>query len=296
MFLDFADSQFNRYEFARDFFLNHPETLKEAERYILNCITETLYDFRDEFKQDYNEASYLYPFWGSYPPAERGNKPVGDQVPWIEVGEHSVGHRIERLMGSRFNIREIGMPSGTDDRFILSNSRLKDILKITSSAMVFLDVKSTGPRDSHTDLVVSPYQVSGDGIWNELDNRIENSVVKANGKLKEASFQPSISPVLCLSDGTIAPLVHIFLKTIYSMQQSEDGITQGQPLESVIAACVPNGLQLFVNPNYNASYRGLLRPGKDDKKKGLDKRRVRVDLETLKQVDEWRVCKVDMGD
>lgn len=293
MFNKHSTEQRDRYEFARDFFSAYPEKLEMAEKYLMRCISETLMDFRDEFRDDYNEANYLFPFWGSYPPSDRGRKPVGDQVPWIEVGEHSIGHRVERLMGSRFAIREIGMPSGTDDRFLLSNSRLKDILEVTSSVMVFLDVKSSGPRESHDDLVVSPYQVSGDGVWGAAFPSITNTIVDVSGSRADNQFQPAISPVLCLSDGTIAPVIHLFLKTIYTMIQDDENNTIGQPLQLIKLACLPNGIELFVNPGLHFSNRGLLYPGKDERKTPLEKRRARVSLIKLQEIDAWRVVEVD---
>lgn len=293
MFNKYSSKQRDRYEFAREYFVAHPEKIEEAEKYLMRCISETLMDFRDEFRDDYNEANYLFPFWGSYPPSDRGRSPVGDQIPWIEVGEHSIGHRVERLMGSRFAIREVGMPSGTDDRFLLSNSRLKDILEITSSVMVFLDVKSSGPRESHDDLVVPPYQVSGDGMWKTNSPTISNSVVEVFGSRKSNQFRPAISPILCLSDGTIAPVIHLFLKTIYTMARDNKNKNIGQPLKQIKLACLPNGIELFVNPGLHFLNQGLLYPGKDDKSKPLEKRRARVSLTMLQDIDAWRVVEVD---
>ena len=292
MFTKHFNEQINAYQKARDYFSNNPDRLEEAEYYLVKCIADTLMDFKDEFRDDYNEANYLFPFWGSYPPSDRGNKPVGDQIPWIEVGEHSIGHRVERLMGSRFTIREVGMPSGTDDRFLLSNSRLKEILGITDSVMVFLDVKSTGPRESHEDLVVSPYQVSGDGRWDKGSSSIVNSQITVTGQRASDAFQPAISPILCLSDGTTAPIIHLFLKTIYTMLQDENEETIGQPLEEIKLACLPNGIELFVNPNLHELHTGLLYPGKDDKNKALTKRRARISLPKLEAINSWRVTKI----
>ena len=293
MFTRYTAKQYEAYKQSHDWFVENPNRLADAEKYLVNCIAETLLDFIDEFRDDYNEANYLFPFWGNYPPSDRGNNPIGDQVPWIEVGEHSIGHRVERLMGSRFTIREIGMPSGTDDRFLLSNSRLKKILGITSSVMVFLDVKSTGPRESHDDLVVSPYQVSGNGIWTQEDPAIVNSAIAVTGPKASHLFQPAIAPILCLSDGTIAPVVHLFLKTIYTMLQTDDGSTTGQPIEQIKLACLPNGIELFLNPGYHALNPGLLYPGKDQKNKPLTKRRARISLPKLANIDAWRVTEIE---
>jgi hypothetical protein len=292
VYTDYVAMQYENYRQARDFFLTHPERLLNAEKYVMRCISETLQDFREEFTVDYNEASYLYPFWGSYPPDDRGNRPTGDQFPWIEVGEHTVGHKAERLMGGRFNIREVGLPSGSDDRYELSNSALKDILGITDGVMVFLDTKSTGPTDNDSDLVLSGYQVSGDGIWDDPKQPLRNSVILAHGKRATSEFQPRLAPVYCLTDGRVIPSIHLFLKTLYSVDPRDDssGLMEGgQPLNEVTIACMPNGLLMFVNPDYHDKYPRLFYPGKDDKSVPTIKRRVRVGIDTLKTINSWRV-------
>ena len=292
MYSTYSQSQFDLYVEARDYFLSNTDQLMKAEEYICRCITETLTDFREEFTNDYNEASYLYPFWGSYPPDDRGRKPTGDQFPWIEVGEHTIGHKAERMMGGRFNIREVGLPSGSDDRFVLSNTALKDILKITDSVMIFLDTKSTGPNDNELDLVVSGYQVSGDGIWNSPTDPLKNTMITTQGVRSSSLFQPRLSPVYCLSDGRVLPSAHLFLKVIYSVspRDNSSGIMHGgQPLSQVTIACVPNGLLMFCKPDYHRMYPGLFYPGKDDRSTPTEKRRARIGIDKLETIAKWRV-------
>ena len=65
-----------------------------------------------KFARDYNEASYLNPFWANYSPDYRGRAHVGDQVPWIEVGEHAVGHKLNRLIAAKYKKAEVGLPFG----------------------------------------------------------------------------------------------------------------------------------------------------------------------------------------
>lgn len=72
------------------------------------------------------------------------------------------------------------------------------------------------------------------------------------------------------------------------MGLSEDG-ERGQPLESIMNICVPNGLLLTIAPNYLNNYPGLFYPGKDDKKKDPKKVRVRVSFEILREIAPWRV-------
>ena len=89
MFNEFRQSQYNIYRDARFHFINNYRQLINLEKYIseevINSVSENLH----EIIRDYNEASYLYPFWQNYPPEERGRQPIGDQYPWIEIGEHS---------------------------------------------------------------------------------------------------------------------------------------------------------------------------------------------------------------
>ena len=296
MYTKYVDKQFELYEEARQFFYDNPDRLIKAEEYVCRCITETLTDFRDEFINDYNEASYLYSFWGSYPPDDRGKQPTGDQFPWIEVGEHTVGHKAERLMGGRFSIREVGLPSGTDDRYELSNSALKDILEITDGVMVFLDTKSTGPTDSEKDLVVSGYQVSGDGQWNDRSQPLKNTQIVARGKRGSSEFQPRLSPIYCLSDGRTLPSVYLFLKVLYSVDPRDDSsgwMCGGQPLKGVTIACLPNGLLTFGPTDYHGKHPMLFYPGKDGANVSPIKRRARVSIDKLAEIAPWRVTHID---
>jgi uncharacterized protein YbcI len=78
MFMSFASNQHRKYNQARSFLVKNPEILIELEKYILNVIGEGILSLLGEIKQDYDEASHLYPFWKNYPPDERGRKPRGD--------------------------------------------------------------------------------------------------------------------------------------------------------------------------------------------------------------------------
>lgn len=193
------------YNNAKNHFTNHPEEMIEIEKQVTQIIFDTVNSNITEISRDYNEASYLNPFWASYPPEDRGRAPIGDQVPWIEVGEHAVGHKISRLLSSNYNIREIGLPSGADDRFILQNTALSSSNSITDRVLLFLDIKSVGPRDDQEHAVLSPYQVSGDGIWTSPEKNLENSPMAAVGQRATHPFYPALSPIYILSDGTIAP-------------------------------------------------------------------------------------------
>ena len=208
-------------------------------------------------------------------------------MPWIEVGEHSVGHKLSRLISEQYQIREIGLPSGAENRFVLYSEEIEKITAgYTNCAFVFLDIKSVGPRDNFNHTVISPYQVSGDGIWKNPNDNMENSPMKAQGQRASHVFYPAISPLYPLSDGKIAPTIHLFVKPVYRMLSNG---YHGQPLESIKNICVPNGLLLTKSPNYLQMYPSLFFPGKDDKGKDPRKIRVRVSFDILKRIDGWRV-------
>jgi hypothetical protein len=291
MFIENIDDQYNQYNKAKDFFTQNPEALKGIEKFVMEEILHFINIKQPEIVRDYNEASYLYPFWKNYPPLDRGRAPVGDQVPWIEVGEQVFGNKLSRYFASNFVVKDSGLPSGSDDRCIISSEKIKSILKISDSVWVFVDIKSAGPRDNFEHAVMSPYQVSGSGSWTIVDDGVSNDPIPAIGKKISHDFLCSLAPIYVLSDGTVAPLVTFVVKPVYKMLL-ENGRNKGQPLERIKIACIPNGLLLTKNPGYLSSHPGLFFPGKDDKGKDPHKARARVSFEILKQIDSWRVVEV----
>ena len=279
----------HEYNRARDYFIQHPDQLINVEHYIVDLVNNTVDNNLDEIQRDYNEASYLYPFWAHYQPVKRGRDPRGDQVPWIEVGEHAVGEKLNRLISSEYTIAEVGLPSGADDRFVLFSEEISNITNgFTNCVFLFLDIKSVGPRDNFDHTVVSPYQVSGDGIWEDPAGLLVNSTMLATGARAQHVFHPAISPLYVLSDGTIAPSIHLFVKPIYKMLRLESPSEDGQPLGCITNVCLPNGLLLTENPNYLQQYPMLFYPGKDDSSKDPLKIRARVSFELLRQIATWR--------
>lgn len=278
---------YSNYAAALDHFKAAPQQLIDLEHFITGLVNNEIQTNYTEIKRDYDEASYLNAFWANYPLEDRGRAPVGDQVPWIEVGEHAVGHKLCRMIGSKYTVSEIGLPSGADNRFVLYHD---EILRITGGftdcAFVFLDIKSVGPRDNYAHTVLSPYQVSGDGIWKAPDKNMENSPMTAKGHRVSHPFYPAISPIYPLTSGKTAPTVHLFVKPVYKMLS---GGQQGQPLESIKNVCVPNGILLCCNPGYLRQYPDLFFPGKDDKRKDPKKVRARVSFEILEKIASWRV-------
>ncbi len=290
MFFERRELMCEKYNEARDFFVSNPRNLIEIEQYVTETVNNAIINHYEEIEQDYNEATYLNPFWASYPPDDRGRAPVGDQIPWIEVGEHAVGHKLNRIISTEFRIREVGLPSGADNRFTLFSREIENLTcGLTDKVFVFLDIKSVGPRDNFDHTVISPYQVSGDGIWNDPHQNLLNSTMRAEGRKASHTFFPAIAPIYSFSDGTVAPTIHLFVKPVYKMISISSDGRSGQPLESIKNICVPNGLLLTINPNYLEQYPGLFFPGKDDKKKDPKKVRVRVSFEILRRIASWRV-------
>lgn len=290
MFYEKRPQLFQNYHHIRNHFLAHPNQLEELEFYATRLVNEILCQNYAEFERDYNEASYLNALWSNYPPDERGRSPVGDQIPWIEVGEHAIGHKLSRLISEKYHIEEVGLPSGADNRFVLYSDEISQITQgETDCIFVFLDIKSVGPRDNFDHIVISPYQASGDGLWDSPEHNMVNTPVLAQGERASHLFYPALSPIYPLTNEHTAPVVHLFVKPIYTMLNSTAPARQGQPLESVKTVCVPNGLLLSVNPNYLNLFPGLFFPGKDDRNKSPRKIRVRVSFEKLIQIASWRI-------
>lgn len=290
MFYEMRNLLFQNYNRARDYFIAHPEQLISLERYCTELVNNIIVNNYDKIEADYNEASYLNAFWAKYPPDDRGRQPVGDQIPWIEVGEHAVGHKLARIIGTQYHVSEVGLPSGSDNRFVLYSNEISRITHgFTNCAFFFLDIKSVGPRDNFNHTVISPYQVSGDGFWNDPDEDMENSTMIAKGKRTTHVFYPAIAPIYSLTNGDIAPTIHLFVKPVYRMLNLADDGMKGQPLESIKNICVPNGLLLTKKPGYLDDYPGLFFPGKDDKSKDPRKIRVRVSFALLDEIAPWRV-------
>ncbi len=289
MFNAHRSEMFATYNKARDYFIRNWGELVEVEKYTHSLIKQVVVENLAEIRRDYDEASFLHPFWQNYPPEERGRSPRGDQFPWIEVGEHSVGFKLARLISNRVSIREIGLPSGTDQRFILQSKELGQRCKITNQAMLFVDVKSVGPRDDADHTVLSTYQVSGDGIWKSPKTGVKNSVMTARGSVASHAFHCALPPIYVLSDFTIAPTVSVFIKPVYRMLALDGKNQTGQPLQRITIVTLPNGLLLSEKPGYLKKYPELFYPGKDDKSKAATKLRARVSFEILRKIEPWRV-------
>jgi hypothetical protein len=290
MFNQYRARQFRAYNSTRGKWIKNPHPLIALERFVTDRVVDLLQQASAEIIRDYNEASYLNPFWQNYPPDERGRQPVGDQFPWIEVGEHSIGRKLARLLARDFEIRDTGIPTGPDERFLLTSPDVGRCLEnVTQSAWVFIDIKSVGPRDEAPHAVMSHNQISGDGIWTKPEKGMKNTILNATGSRAQHEFHCSVSPLYVLSDGTVAPVVHLVVKPIYKMLSLTNPMSTGQPLRAIAVVCIPNGLLLACNPGYLKQYPNLFFPGKDDKTKNPLKIRARVSFEILRTIADWRV-------
>ena len=292
MFTRYSQNQHKLYSEAVAYYTDNPQRLIDAEKFVMDEILHFIDIHLPEIKRDYDEASYLYSFWKNYPPLDRGKAPVGDQYPWIEVGEQVFGNKLHRHFNANFSVKDSGLPSGADDRCIISSERIRQILGITDSLWVFIDIKSAGPRDDFDHAVMSPYQISGSGEWEDVVAGVSNSPIKAEGKHQTHDFYCSLPPVYVLSDGTIAPLLTFVIKPVYEMLKDKNDKTIGQPLAKINVASIPNGILLTRTPNYTKLYKGLFFPGKDDKHKDIKKTRARVSFQLLREIADWRIQEI----
>ncbi len=208
------------------------------------------------------------------------------------MGEHAVGSKLPRLLEKEFYVRDVGFPSGTDQRFVLKSQKIYEITKeLTDSVWLFVDIKSVGPRDDAPHAVMSHNQVSGDGLWEKPETGVRNTVLIAKGQRSNHLFHCSLPPLFVLSDGTITPTIIFVIKPVYrmlSLNKKVQAGVEGQPLSRIGLASIPNGLLLTENPGYVKTYPGLFFPGKDDKGKNPLKVRARIDFDILEKIASWR--------
>ena len=283
---------FQRYLQARSHLIANPDHQISVEKYLTAKMSEIVLKASDAHKNDYDAASILYPFWQNYPPDDRGRKPIGDQYPWIEVGEHAIGTKVARNIGQHFEVSDLGFPTGPDQRFLIKHREIENLTNGRfSQVWLCLDIKSVGPRDDQDHAVMSHNQISGTGDWEKVSAGVTNKVLTASGKIASHDFHVALPPIIVDPEGEPAPVVTMALKPVYSMERGgrdHDKTWSGQPLSRIDLATIPNGLLLSINPNYLSKYPGLLFPGKDDKSKDPRKLRARISFELLRKIDPWR--------
>ena len=294
LFETYREDEQNFYNESRAFLINNRSCIEESEHYIADLLYDFVLSKKEEIERDYNAASILYPFWKNYPPEDRGRQPIGDQIPWIEVGERVLGTKLTRFLSTKFDtVLDTGIPSGADDRFVLAHDDIKTKLQISNSIWLFTDIKSVGPRDDADHAVMSPYQISGDGIWENLEEGVKNTVLTAKGKRTSHEFHCAIPPLYLIDKDTIALTCTAVLKPVYKMLRSKIGTPTGQPLDRIEVVVIPNGILLQCDGSgYLVEHPNLLFPGKDDKGKDPKKIRARVSFKILKNIASWRVRSV----
>jgi hypothetical protein len=253
--------------------LDNGQSIIDLEKRYMDLLTNLLLDNAEQLRRDFNLSSQLRPFWASSQPQQRGRMPIGDSVPYIEVGETSLTANITRLISNSddfVGVRFPGLPAGGDMRFM------------TNDAFIHLDIKVTGPRDELEKVVLPPHQYSGDGA-NWGDDGVVNSTVSVYGWRTITPFIPGLPPFYVIGGETLICLIYV-LKTVYSV----DPIRKIQPLRYLELVSVPNGLLLFTGLNYQQNNPGLLSAGKDDQSTPIERRRRRLYLNVLSEIAPWR--------
>jgi Restriction endonuclease BglI len=192
-----------------------------------------------------------------------------------EVGEKVVEAHLYSMLDQVFTqLRFPGIPYGHDVRFL------------TDRAFVQIDVKSTGPTDNPNEIVASPNQVTGDGLF--VKGLVQNSLQKVRGQRRKMKFRPELSPFISLGN-TIYPVATFYVKVIYTAPSKGN-----QPLEYLELVCVPNGLLMFDGPKFHANTKGLLIPGKDET--DVKRKRTRIRLDPLATLARWRCIRLTPHD
>lgn len=241
---------------------------KEYAKLIFKGLTQNAL----QIKLDFDKTISLRDFWFRYAPRQRGHKPSGKSLPWGEVGEKVLDAYIYKIILDVFDkINFIGLPYGHDVRFV------------NESAFVQMDIKSTGPTDNADEVVSSPNQVSGDGLFVD-ENGIFNSKVLVTGSSKTMEFQPELPPFYII-DNQVFTTLTFYLKCVYKVIDIGN-----QPLDYLELVCVPNGLLMFDTLHYAKNINGLLTPGKDILTS--EHKRTRIKLNPLAQIADWRCQKI----
>lgn len=256
---------------VRDALLRDQDRIVATEQKYMRFLLDVVVATANTIFEDFSLAMDLKPFWINYPPVQRGRSPRGTSIPWGEVGEKTISASLIRAISLKdTSITYPGLPLGSDIRFA------------TEDALVHFDIKLTGPNDNPDEIVASPHQISGNGLF--WKNGVVNSPVRVVGPKAKMDFQPELPPFYILGKGTLLCLTY-FLKAVYIVQDM--GI---QPLHYLELICVPNGLMLF-NGRHYAQTHGLLIPGKDIK--GHPKKRTRIRLDPLAKLADWRCTKIE---
>lgn len=271
---------FKTYTDARKRLSDNPGQIVKLEREARDFLLDALLTVAPAIERDWGHAHDTLPYWIEAAPKQRGRQPRNQGVPWIEVAEYVPMSHMAAELGRRFGNDAVfpGLPTGGDLRFSLEK------------VLVHLDGKAAGPNDRHDEVVVPPYQLSGDGAVTKTGQlapkpSILNSALTFPGRNKSGTFYPSLPPIYTYADHT-KMCVTAFLKVVYDVHSLGD-----QPLDHMTLAVVPNGILL--HDEGLAQVPLLFARGKDDTSKPARDRRCRVMFDALAGIDAWRVTRIE---
>jgi hypothetical protein len=272
------------YNEAYTFYKENPEKVVEEEQEVARVLMEVALSEAPKIERDWNHAADTRPCWIERAPKQRGKDPSGDGVPWIEVAEYVPLTHLKIGLVSRYGseLSFPGLPTGGDLRVAFG------------SKVLHLDAKAAGPNDRSDEVVVPPYQISGDGLLTRdgvlaPEPTVENSVLRYPGRQKPGAFSPSLPPIYLYPDGEVRLCISAFLKVCYRVE--EPGV---QPLEHMTLAVVPNGILLHHQDLLNTPQ--LFARGKDDSSKPPEDVRCRIMFDPLAGIAEWRVRTIEKND
>ncbi len=260
------------YASIRQSLIQDVQQIINLEQFYTERILKGLSENALKIRQDFDKTIALRDFWFRYAPRQRGHKPSGKSLPWGEVGEKVLDAYLYKIIVEVFdNIHFVGLPYGHDIRFV------------SEKAFVQMDIKSTGPTDNADEVVASPNQVSGDGLFVD-ENGVFNSKVLVTGSSKTMEFQPELPPFYVIDNEVFITLT-FYLKCVYKVIDLGN-----QPLDYLELICVPNGLVMFDTLHYAENTKGLLTPGKDILTS--EHKRTRIKLNPLSEIAKWRCQKI----
>lgn len=267
------------YRKERDRLASDPSEIVALEQTVHDQLLEVIIEVAPAIASDWQFATDTRPQWIEAAPKQRGRGASGTGVPWIEVAEYvpisHIGAELARRSGLLTSFP--GLPAGGDLRY--ANDDL----------LLHLDAKAAGPNDLHDEVVVPPYQVSGNGaLVNNAampgGKAVKNDPItftgQRNGRARQ--FFPGLPP-LYVSRGSVRLCITAFIKVVYAVRSLGD-----QPLLHITLATLPNGILL--SDGGLASTPTLFAPGKDATSKPLRDRRARVKFAGLVSIAAWRVA------
>src|SRR5947207_1531903 len=104
----------------KKFFEDLSQIEKIEEYYSDILLNDILLPTAENIVKDFTERPFeLLPFWINYPPEQRGRAFTGQSIPWLELGEKTIGSNLIKELSLRFSdIIFPGLPTGGDVRFV----------------------------------------------------------------------------------------------------------------------------------------------------------------------------------